>query len=163
MRTLISIALALALTPASAGDKAKGNDKSSRSAKADKEKRILTAAEIQRYMTPYTANVQKCYAKHGIADKKSTGDLKLELIIHKDGSVWRINVVAPGVKNKKLYSCVKDLAKKWHFAPRKGFTHALIPFFYLKSKEKAGPLYSCWNPKGCPKKRRAQRKKVRGK
>jgi len=159
------LALVALLVPVVAGA---GEDKPAKKKlpPADMEKKILTAADVVKYLTPYEAKIGACYQQHAIAHPKSTGDLKLELIVHRDGSIFRIHVMAAGLKGaegKGLSDCITALSKDWSFPPRSGFTHVLIPFFYLKTDAKgAGPLESCWNPRGCPKKRHAQREKIRG-
>ncbi|MBT8494938.1 MAG: AgmX/PglI C-terminal domain-containing protein [Deltaproteobacteria bacterium] len=159
MRRILIIAFALAISAqahAAGGDKAKKDE-------VDVDKRTLSAASVVKYLTPYADSIRACYGKHGLAQKKATGDMRLELIIHRDGSVFRLKVYAPGVKGKALGKCITKLSKKWSFPPRKGFTHVLVPFFYLRTKAKgAGPTITCWSARGCPKKRRAQRAKVKG-
>jgi len=161
MRSIWLFALLALLVPVQAGA---GEEPGK---KLDMDKKILSAADVQKYLTPYEAKIGACYKQHASHHATSTGDLKLELIVHRDGSIFRIHVAAAGLKGKELKplsDCITALSKEWSFPPRSGFTHVLIPFFYLKTEAKgAGPLESCWNPRGCPKKRRAQREKIRGK
>jgi len=155
---VIGLSFALAPAPLSAGDQ--DSKKAKPTAKADVDKRILTAKEIQEYLTPYVAKIDGCYNRHGLKQKKSTGDLKIEMVIHRNGSIHRTQVYAPGVPGKALKKCIEKLSKDWSFPPRKQFTHAIIPFFYLQTKTPgAGPQHSCWNPRGCPKKRAKQRRR----
>lgn len=140
-----------------------GDDKSkSTKESSDSDARILSAAEVQKYMAPYADSVGDCYKKHGLNQKTSSGDVRIGLIIHRDGSVFRVRTRARGVKGKALGECIEKLSKKWSFPPRRGFTHAVVPFYYLKTQSKgAGPMESCWSAKGCPKKRHHRRVKRR--
>ena len=120
----------------------------------DRSERILTAVELEKGIAPHVPQINACYKKHGIVAKKATGHLRLELLIDKQGRVRLLDVLAPGVKGKqrkKLAACIDKLKAKIAFAPKPGFTRAVIPFHFLRTKVKgAGPLHTCWRRKGCP-------------
>ncbi|MEO8702165.1 MAG: hypothetical protein ABI867_19130 [Kofleriaceae bacterium] len=113
----------------------------------------LTAQDVQRYFAPHLASVRSCYLAHG-RGKRADGSVRLELIIHPNGSIYRFDLVAPGVDAPwlgKLDRCLRALVPTWHLPPRKGFTTAIIPFLFHKtSSPGAGPIESCWDPRGCP-------------
>lgn len=113
---------------------------------------MLTAAEVQKYFEPYVPAVRGCYlaSAGGAAD----GNLRLELIIHPDGSIFRFGFAAPGVTppaRGKLDRCLRALVPSWHFPVRTRFTTAVLPFlFHATRAPGAGPIESCWDPRGCP-------------
>lgn len=122
-------------------------------ARPDDPSATLTAAEVQRYFAPYLPEIRGCYLASARA-KSATGELRLELIVHPNGSVYRFGFVAPGVRPPhlgKLDSCLRALASSWHLVERKGFTTAVVPFFFQRtSAPGAGPIESCWDARGCP-------------
>lgn len=133
-----------------------------RPARADREatpvldRKLLSAAEVQHYFTPYEPAVQRCYLSHA-TNREAAGTLRLELIIHRDGSVFRFGFVAAGVRKpwlERLDRCLRDLSGTWRFPVRYGFTNAVLPFIYVKSHAPGiGPYESCWSPRGCPSKK----------
>lgn len=117
------------------------------------DKRSMTAKEVQRYFEPYAPAVRGCYIANA-KNPEATGVLRLELVIHHHGSVFRFGFAAPGVNKRnlaKLDPCLRKLAATWRFPVRDGFTSAVLPFIFLKTNAPgAGPIESCWDPKGCP-------------
>jgi hypothetical protein len=115
--------------------------------------RTLSAKEVAKYFAPYVSDVRGCYTSNA-KSKKATGELRLELVIHHNGSVYRFGFAAPGVTHPwkpRLDACLRRLSKTWKFPLRKGFTSAVLPFVFLKTNAPgAGPIESCWDPKGCP-------------
>lgn len=120
---------------------------------AESHGKLLTAAEVQKSFAPYAPAVLRCYLTHA-KNREATGTLRLELIIHRDGSVFRFGFVAPGVRKpwlSRLDGCLREKATTWRFPVRYGFTSAMLPFIYVKSNSPgAGPFESCWSPSGCP-------------
>jgi hypothetical protein len=116
------------------------------------DRRSLGSTEIDRYVSVYLPAIKACYLKN--SGKTATGELRLELIIHRDGNVVKVAVTAPGVVGaplRKLDACVKSEVARWHFPVRAGYTSAIVPYFFLRSNAAgAGPQYSCWSPRGCP-------------
>jgi hypothetical protein len=112
----------------------------------------LSAKEVAKYFAPYVPDVRSCYLTNA-KSRGATGVLRLELVIHHNGSVHRFGFAAPGVTNPwkpRLDACLRKLSKTWTFPLRKGFTSAVIPFVYLKTNDpKAGPFETCTDPKGC--------------
>lgn len=120
---------------------------------ADSDGKTLTAAEVGRYADGYVPAVKQCYLTHTAKAKGATGAVRLELIIHRDGSVFALTVVAPGVTGKalrKLDGCVQKQAASWHFPVRRGFTSVVIPFVFQRARRGGGPQPSCWSARGCP-------------
>lgn len=117
--------------------------------------RTLTAAELDRYFEPYVPQVRACYLASA-RGPRATGAVRLEIIIHRDGSVWKLGVVAPGVtgvSGVRLERCVQKAARSWHFPVRAGFTTAAIPFYFQRTHAPgAGPRPSCSRARGCPEK-----------
>jgi hypothetical protein len=167
---IVAILLALctsASTPAWAGDQDK--DKDNAAAKADAERRaklrlqrnqrILTQKEIEKTVAPHVPEILQCYQTHASKQKSATGEIQLEMLIRPRGTVQRIWVRARGVKGQALSKCVQELATNWLFPKKDGFTNAVVPFFFQKTKAKGtGPLESCWNAKGCPDKKKRKKK-----
>ena len=114
--------------------------------------RTLSAAELAHYFEPYEAQVKECYRKYALNQKTATGDVRLEMIIHRDGHLFFFDVVAPGVRGKKLSRCIKKRSRAWRFPRRRGFTTATIPFRFVKTHVPgAGPIKSCPSRRGCVK------------
>ena len=127
----------------------------------------LSAKDLKKVVAPHVTDIDRCYLDNGQKAKKSTGVLRLELIIHRDGHLFRSKVVSPGVKGKqakKLGKCLSKITESWTFPRRKYFTTATIPFLYLQTKVKgAGPTITCWSKRGCPKKWRSRKNKAKQK
>ena len=162
-------AFVLMLVAVVAADRAYGDKKSQDKTPSDKHqpkrgvksekirtKYFLTAREIEKAVAPFVDEITACYKRFGTKQRRSTGALRIELVIHPSGNVHHLTVVAPGVKGKRLDRCGKKVVKQWRFPPKKRFTTAVVPFFFLRTKG-AKPLRSCWNPKGCPKERQERR------
>jgi len=136
---LTVLALAAAAPPAHAG--------------SDDPEIMLSAAEVQKYFAPYVPAVRGCYVANA-RSKSADGNLRLELIIHPDGSIFRFGFAAPGVTAPwlgKLEACLRALVPGWHFPVRKRFTTAVLPFLFQTTRAPgAGPIESCWDPRGCP-------------
>ncbi|CAN5790962.1 hypothetical protein BH11MYX2_BH11MYX2_07780 [soil metagenome] len=143
MRRLVVMSLALALAGPS----------SSFGAPDDLDLHTLSAAEVAKYFAPYVPDVRGCYVKYA-KSKEATGVLRLELVIHHAGWIFQFGFAAPGVTRPslpRLDACLRTLSKTWKFPVRKGFTSAVLPFVFLKTNAPgAGPIESCWDPKGCP-------------
>jgi hypothetical protein len=118
------------------------------------DRKTLTAAEIDRYVGEYVPAIKACYLTHRKKAKAATGALRLELIIHRDGTVFKLAIAANGIVGaplRRLESCVRKEVERWHFPVRRGFTSTVIPFFFLRTESPgAGPIPSCWSPRGCP-------------
>jgi len=138
--------------------------KATKKAPAKKETRYLGRKAVEKVVKYDVANLSACYKRYGLRQKRATGVLRVEIVVHKDGFVKKVEVYAPGVRGKRLGRCVFKIAKAWQFPVRKFYTRLAIPFYFHRKKVKgAGPVHSCWSAKGCPTKRRAVRKKRRKK
>jgi hypothetical protein len=167
--TMLVLALGIGLSVnASAGPKESEQDRSTEQADADRRaylrmqrnQRVLTQKEIEATIEPSVPAIMACYQAHASKQKDASGEMQLEMLIRPEGIVHRLWVRARGVKGPELNECVKKLADLWQFPKKPGFTNAIVPFYFQKTKAKgAGPLESCWNPKGCPKKQQKQQKK----
>lgn len=113
----------------------------------------LSAKEVQKYFEEHIPQVRSCYLTNA-RGKAMDGTLRLELIIHPSGSIHRFGFVAPGVAKPwlgKLDACLRKLVPSWHLPDRKGYTSVVIPFMFHKTTAPgAGPIHSCWDPRGCP-------------
>jgi hypothetical protein len=122
-------------------------------AHADDPAPTLSARDVQGYFAPYVADVRSCFIAHG-RGKAVEGTLRLELIIHPGGSIFKFGFAAPGVDPPwlgKLDDCLRKLVPGWHFPVRSRFTTAVVPFLFHKAAAPgAGPVESCWDPRGCP-------------
>ncbi len=122
-------------------------------ARGDDPSATLTSAEVQTSFAPYLPEVRACYLANA-RGTGVTGVLRLELIIHPNGSVYRFGFAAPGVRGRslaRLDGCLRALATSWHLPERKGFTSAVVPYLFQRtSAPGAGPIESCWDARGCP-------------
>jgi hypothetical protein len=113
----------------------------------------LTAKEVQKYFEPYVPAVRSCYVASAHS-KSADGTLRLELIIHPSGSIFKFGFAAPGVEKPwlaRLDACLRKLAASWHFPVRTRFTTVVLPFLFQRTAAPgAGPIESCWDPRGCP-------------
>lgn len=150
---------AWAAGPSKAGEEAKAGEERRERLRMQRNQRILTQKEIEAAIAPHVPAILACYKKHASKQKGATGELQLEMLIRPEGTVHRVWVRARGVKGQGLNDCVKKLATTWSFPKKPGFTNAIVPFFFQKTNAKgSGPLESCWNPKGCPDKKRPKAK-----
>lgn len=112
----------------------------------------LSAAVIERALTPYLDGIGACYRAQ-VRSERATGHLRLELAIAPGGAVERVAVVAPGVsgaERARLVACVRAQTRTWHFPIRGGSTWAVVPFYFHKARAPgAGAQPSCWSPRGC--------------
>jgi hypothetical protein len=130
--TLFPVALALALvTPARAA------------VDDDPDQISISAKDLHKYFEPYVPAVRDCYAANA-SGPQATGNLRLELVIHRDGSVFKFGFAAPGVTGawlRKLDGCLRALSETWHFPVRRGFTTAVLPFVFQRTTAPgAGPF-----------------------
>ncbi len=121
-------------------------------ARADEPGATLTAKELQTYFAPYVPGVRACYIAYG-RGQAAEGALRLELIIRPSGDVFKFGFAAPGVESPwgdRLGSCLRKLVPRWHFPVRSRFTTAVLPFLFQRVfAPGAGPIESCWDPRGC--------------
>jgi hypothetical protein len=101
----------------------------------DETQPTISAKDLKKYFEPYIPSVRDCYVAnaqgHGV-----DGNLRLELIIHRDGTVFRFGFEAPGVTGgalRKLDSCLRALSETWHLPVRRGFTTAVLPFYFQRT------------------------------
>jgi hypothetical protein len=103
----------------------------------------MSGDEVMRYALPYLPRIAQCYRRHALPDRRATGDLELYLVIARTGKVVHSEVTAPGVMMLRfayLERCVKREVATWRFPMRKGFTNAVIPYFFLHTNAPgAGP------------------------
>ena len=126
--------------------------------------RILSREEIEAAMAPHVPAIAACYKKHAGSGAEASGRLALEMLIRPEGTVQSLWVDAPHVRSKKLSECIHALSSAWRFPKKPGFTNAVVPFYFQKTKAKgAGPLKSCWNAKGCPDKKHRHHKQAQPK
>lgn len=122
-------------------------------ARRDDPTATLSAAEVQRAFEPYVPEVRACYLNNA-RGKTVDGTLRLELIVHPSGKIFRFGFAAPGVKPPwlgKLDACLRALTEAWQFPARKGYTTAVLPFLFQRTTAPgAGPIESCWDARGCP-------------
>ena len=120
------------------------------------DERGLTADQIEHYARGYYAGIRACYFELGRKSKTATGELAINLVVHRNGNVYDVSVDAPGVRGRhlrKLENCVRLQVLGWHFPMRKDFTTAILPYYFMYLDiPGTGPQYSCWNPRGCPAK-----------
>lgn len=113
----------------------------------------LSAKEVATYFEPYLPEVRGCYLANA-RSKTADGTLRLELIIHPDGKVFRFGFVAAGVVKPwlpRLDACLRKLPPAWSFPARRGYTSAVLPFLFQRTRAPgAGPIESCWDARGCP-------------
>jgi hypothetical protein len=148
----IAILVAGLVVAAGAGHAADGDDP---------DQPTLSAKDLAKYFAPYVPAVKQCYADNGHGPR-ADGSLRLELVIHRDGSVFRFGFVAAGVRGawlRRLDKCLRKLSESWHFPVRAGFTTAVLPFQFQRiTAPGAGPIVHCPDPRGCPPKPEPGRK-----
>ncbi|MCX5744585.1 MAG: hypothetical protein NT062_19005 [Proteobacteria bacterium] len=101
----------------------------------DPDQSTLDAKALRKYFEPYVPAVKECY-RASAQGAAPTGALRLELTIHRDGSVFRFGFVAPGItggNHRTLDGCLRKLSETWHFPVRSGFTTAIIPFQFQRT------------------------------
>ena len=112
------------------------------------EAKTLTATEVNHYIQPYRNEIRSCYLASA-----SGGTLDLNLIIHRDGSVFELKVVTPNLSSRAARSidrCIQKLSTRWHFPVRRGFTTVTVPFRFVKTVAPgAGPRPTCYRRHGC--------------
>jgi hypothetical protein len=125
----------------------------------DPDQPTLTAKDLQKYFAPYIPEVKQCYAD-STRDTVADGRLRLELVIHRDGTVFRFSFVAPGVTGarlNKLDGCLRPLSEKWHFPVRRGFTTAVMPFRFQRVTPSDQPKSTCADHRDCTEIRKGAR------
>jgi hypothetical protein len=108
--------------------------------------------EVNAGVKSVSPSIERCYLDNA-ADVAGAGHLDVTLVIHRNGRVQAIDVVAPGLaktRAQKIEGCVRALVSPLQFPERKAFTTAVVPFFFQHTAApNSGPQYSCWNPNGC--------------
>ena len=96
--------------------------------------------------------MRACYADN-VHDPRAPGRLQLEATVLAGGTVIGLVVKAPGVTGTDLAmltACITKEVEDWHFPVARDSTQIVIPYVFQKTyAPNAGPLYTCWNPKGC--------------
>jgi hypothetical protein len=140
MRVLPILVSCLVATTAYAGSGTKSA--------SDEDSPTLTGAEVDHYLQPYKAEIRGCYLSSA-----SGGKLDLEMIIHRDGSVFELTVVTPKLAPRAarhIDRCIRTLSARWHFPARRGFTTVTVPFRFVKTVALgAGPQRGCYRRRGC--------------
>jgi hypothetical protein len=112
----------------------------------------LTAREISAQVSPYMSEIERCYLERA-GDVKRTGRLGLTVNIARDGAVRSVRAAAPGLPTRtarRVESCIRDIVEPVRFPARRSDTTAIVPYAFQKTHApEAGPLMSCWNPRGC--------------
>ncbi|HVV81449.1 MAG TPA: AgmX/PglI C-terminal domain-containing protein [Kofleriaceae bacterium] len=125
----------------------------------DLDQPTLAAAVIEQALTPYLAGVRACYLTNVRTPRAA--HMRLEIVIEPHGQVSRVGVVAPEVtraERARVVACVRREIARWHFPLRGGATWAVIPFYFQRTQwPGAGPMPSCWSPRGCPEPRKEDR------
>ena len=113
----------------------------------------LTARDLQHYVAPYIPDVRSCYVSYGRGEA-ADGVLRLQLTIDPGGKISKLGFVSPGVDppwRARLGSCLRQRVSSWHFPVRSRSTAAVMPFLFHRTEAPgAGPVESCWDPRGCP-------------
>ncbi|MBL0216266.1 MAG: hypothetical protein IPQ07_20570 [Myxococcales bacterium] len=109
------------------------------------DQQTINAKDLRKYFEPYIPAVKECYAPAS-SGREARGVLRLELTIHRDGTVVQFGFKAPGVVGaalSRLDGCLRNLSTTWHFPPRRGFTMAIIPLQFVRTVSPgAGPKVS---------------------
>jgi hypothetical protein len=91
----------------------------------------LTAAEVHRALQPYRNEIRGCYQASAEA-----GSLQLDLIIHRDGSVYQLIVTTPKVAPRAARTidrCIRQLSTRWQFPVRGALTTITVPYRFTAS------------------------------
>ena len=112
----------------------------------------LSAREISDLVAPHAPEIHQCYVD-GIGAAQKSSRLDLTFMIARDGTVLSLTAAAVGVPAKavhKIEDCIRAAVDGLQFPARRSDTTAVVPYFFQKtSAPNAGPVMSCWNPKGC--------------
>lgn len=140
----------IVLLVASAGV-AQAEFRSSGPERARAPEQALSQADIDAQVKPVSAEISKCYLD---AAAQGGGQLKVQLAIHRRGTLDAVTVTAPGVPAKiarKIEACVRGVVEPLEFPARRTSTTAVLPFFFQRTAApNAGPQQSCWSSRGCP-------------
>ena len=113
---------------------------------------LLSAGEITALVAPHAPEIERCYLD-GIGASQRPGHLDLTFMIGRDGNVFSLKAAAAGVPAKavaKIETCIRNAVDGIQFPARRSDTTAIVPYFFQKTNApNAGPVMSCWNPKGC--------------
>ena len=113
---------------------------------------LLSAGEINSLVAPHAPEIQRCYLD-GIGAAQRPGHLDVTFMIGRDGNVFSLKAAAAGVPARtvaKIETCIRSAVDGIQFPARRSDTTAVVPYFFQKTNApNAGPLMSCWNPKGC--------------
>ena len=113
---------------------------------------LLSAGEITALVAPHAPEIERCYLD-GIGASQRPGHLDLTFMIGRDGNVFSLKAAAAGVPAKvvaKIETCVRNAVDGIQFPARRSDTTAIVPYFFQKTNApNAGPVMSCWNPRGC--------------
>jgi hypothetical protein len=112
----------------------------------------LTAREITAQVAPHAPEIERCYLDR-LGNARRGGKLDLTVVIARDGSVQSLRAASlglPATAAHKVEACIHEIVETVQFPARRGDTTAVVPYVFQKTDAPgAGPLPSCWNPKGC--------------
>jgi hypothetical protein len=141
--------LSIVVLVASAGV-AQAEFRSSATERGRAAEQALSQADIDAQVKPVSAEISKCY----LDAAAQGGQLKVQLAIHRRGTLDTVTVAAPGVPAKiarKIEACVRGVVEPLEFPARRTSTTAVLPFFFQRTAApNAGPQQSCWSSRGCP-------------
>lgn len=87
----------------------------------------MSTDEVTTYALRYHPRIARCYKVH--ADKRA-GELRLYLVIARNGRVVHVDIDAPVLRRMPLERCVRNEVRTWRFPQRTGFTNVTIPYAF---------------------------------
>lgn len=112
--------------------------------------RSLSLTDIDALVKPVSPELSRCF----LDATPSGGQLLVQLAIHRRGTLDSVTVSTPGLPAKvsrQIESCVRAVVAPLEFPARRTSTTAVVPYVFQKTAApNAGPLPSCYSPRGCP-------------
>jgi hypothetical protein len=113
---------------------------------------FLSTGDVKAGVAPHISEIEHCYLDQVSAERRG-GHLDLTLEIARDGFLVSVHAAAadlPAGTTHKIEACVREIVETVQFPARRNDTTAVVPYFFQKTDAPgAGPILSCWSPKGC--------------
>ncbi|HWU91329.1 MAG TPA: hypothetical protein VN253_28880 [Kofleriaceae bacterium] len=110
----------------------------------------LSLVDIDARVKPVSSEIGQCY----LDATTRGGQLLVQLEIHRRGTLDAVTVQAPGLPaqvSRKIEACVRAAVASLEFPARRTSTTAVLPYVFQRTDApNAGPIPSCWSPRGCP-------------
>lgn len=99
----------------------------------------LTPKAIKKVMKRHSGDVQRCYKRYALKQRRAKGKVTLQLIVERSGEIRKkkgLKIKAPGVRGKRFYKCVTKKVRNWQFPIIDHPTDVHLPFYFQHTRRR---------------------------